>query len=81
MQEGIFIDFQKAFDTVNHHILLQKLDHYGIRGRALSLLSNYLVNRKQYVYDSSDVFSQLRVLTCTLVFKCARVYIEQQHIF
>ena len=61
---GIFIDFQKAFDTVNHHILLQKLDHYGIRGRALSLLNNYLVNRKQYVYDSSDVFSETLPIAC-----------------
>ena len=46
---GIFIDFQKAFDTVNHQILLEKLDHYGIRGRALCLLNDYLTNRTQYV--------------------------------
>ena len=53
---GIFIDFQKAFDTVNHHILLEKLDHCGIRSRALCLLNDYLTNRTKYVYDSPEIF-------------------------
>ena len=39
---GIFIDLQKAFDTVNHDILLAKLAHYGIRGLANSWLSSFL---------------------------------------
>ena len=46
---GVFIDLEKAFDTVNHKILLSKLDHYGIRDNALKLLTSYLMNRKQFV--------------------------------
>ena len=46
---GIFLDFTKAFDTVNYSILLQKLYKYGIRGIAHKWFENYLSNRKQYV--------------------------------
>ena len=54
---GILVDSQKAFDTVEHDILLSKLDHYGVSGLANEWFKSYLSNRKQYVsmngYDSN----------------------------
>ena len=46
---GIFVDFQKAFDTVNHEILLSKLDHYGFRGIINDSFRSYLTGRTQKV--------------------------------
>ena len=46
---GIFIDISKAFDAVDHSILLKKLEYYGIKGRCLSWFQSYQSNRKQYI--------------------------------
>ena len=54
---AVFIDLEKAFDTVDHKILLAKLNNYGIRGIPLSLLRSYLSGRSQYVHVSGATSS------------------------
>ena len=45
----IFIDLKKAFDTVNHELLLKKCEHYGLRGTVPKMLESYLKDQLQYI--------------------------------
>ena len=49
-QESTCLDFQKAFDSVNHRVLLSKLEYYGNRGIPHDLIKSYLTNRKHYTH-------------------------------
>lgn len=60
---GVFLDFAKAFDTVNHKILLAKLEKYGIRGTPLKWFNSYLTDRQQYV-EIHNVRSSIKTVIC-----------------
>lgn len=86
---GIFIDFQKAFDTINHQILLNKLDLYGIRGIALQWFKSYLSNRSQVICYKETVSSK-RNIKCGVpqgsvlgptLFKATLMTCQTQHSF
>ena len=62
---GIFIDLRKAFDTVNHDILLVKLVHYGIRDSALLWFESYLSKRKQFVCINGERLRELSMVYLT----------------
>ena len=63
MRAVLFIDLEKAFDTVGYQILLQKLYHYGIRGLAHNGFRLYLYNWQQFVLISGS-FSELMSIKC-----------------
>ena len=60
---GVFIDLKKAFDTVNHDLLIDKLEYYGIRGITQEWLKSYLKDRKQFV-QIDECASTLLSVTC-----------------
>ena len=49
----MFVDLSRAFDTVDHDILIKKLQLYGVQGNHINLFKSYLTNRKQYI-ESKD---------------------------
>ena len=60
---GIFLDLLKAFDTIDHDILLYKLEYYGFRGIVLDWFKSFFKNRKQFVrYQACD--SEYKNIKC-----------------
>ena len=65
---GVFVDLKKAFGTVNHNILLRKLDFYGMRDIANDWFSSYLKKRKQFADIENNMSSVKEILTGHIVF-------------
>jgi hypothetical protein len=66
----IFFDLSKAYDVINHEILLERLDHYGIRWKTKLWLESYLSYRSQYVEiaaKSEDICNQNYKSTCKAI--------------
>ena len=60
---NIYIDLSKAFDSLNHSILLNKLRHYGISGCSYELFRSYLSNRLQFVDFNGKISRELAIST------------------
>ena len=59
---GVFIDLSKAFDTIYHNILIDKLISYGMKNNSLKWFSNYLSNRKQFIQAGAIKTSSLDII-------------------
>ena len=63
---NIYLDLSKAFDTIDHIILIDKLKYYGVHGTNLNLVSSYLENRKQYTEIDNIKSNMLSIITGVL---------------
>ena len=61
---GVFIDLSKAFDTINHSILLKKVESYDVTDRNHSWFKNHLSNRKQFIQINNERNTELETITC-----------------
>ena len=62
---AVFVDFKKAFDTIDHEIMIRKMEAYGVRGLALKWFESFLANRK-HVVKINDCCSQPKLLNSGL---------------
>ena len=55
--DAVYVDLSKAFDTIGHSVLLQKLSTYGVKDKELEWFNSYLFNRKKYVFVNRNISS------------------------
>ena len=65
---NIYLDLSKEFDTIDHHILLEKLAYHGIHGKILDLFKSYLSNRKQFVQIDAYKSTYLNIIGTIIIY-------------